>query len=51
MWRRLQGARGHGSWHPARAGLGFIREWNERHAQAVVEERERNVATVQCVQM
>jgi error-prone DNA polymerase len=25
-----------------RVGLGFIREWNEEHAQAVVEERERN---------
>jgi error-prone DNA polymerase len=25
-----------------RIGLGFIREWNEEHAQAVVEERERN---------
>jgi len=25
-----------------RIGLGFIREWNEEHTQAVVEERERN---------
>jgi error-prone DNA polymerase len=25
-----------------RVGLGFIREWNEEHAQGVVEERERN---------
>jgi error-prone DNA polymerase len=25
-----------------RVGLGFIREWNEENAQAVVEERERN---------
>jgi error-prone DNA polymerase len=25
-----------------RVGLGFIREWNEAHTQAVVEERERN---------
>jgi len=25
-----------------RVGLGFIREWNEEHTQAVVEERERN---------
>jgi len=25
-----------------RVGLGFVREWNEDHAQAVVEERERN---------
>jgi error-prone DNA polymerase len=31
-----------GSSGAVRVGLGFIREWNEEHTQAVVEERERN---------
>jgi error-prone DNA polymerase len=38
--RGTAGEAGHGG--AVRVGLGFIREWNEEHAQAVVEERERN---------
>jgi error-prone DNA polymerase len=36
------GTAGEGGRGAVRVGLGFIREWNEEHAQGVVEERERN---------